>query len=71
MNDRSPELQQCLQTMHAAIVARSTPQSPTRLVAQRIFDTLQNVPGKRCSPPPTRLPTCDLLDAAVNELSQR
>ncbi len=70
MNDRSPELQHCLQTMHAAIVARSTAQSPARLTAQRIFVALQNTPGIKKSPPPSTLPTCDLLDSLVSELSE-
>lgn len=69
MNDRSPELQQCLQTMHAAIAARSTAQSAPGLVAQRIFHALQNVPGKRGSPTPTMRPVCDLLDSTVKDLS--
>lgn len=70
MNDRSPELQRCLQTMHAAIVDRSPPGSPASLTAQRIFDALHTVPGKRHCPLPSRLPACALLDSLVNDLTE-
>jgi quercetin dioxygenase-like cupin family protein len=69
MTARSPELQHCLQSMHAAIVARCTPHSPAGLTAQRIFGALQATPGKRQCPPPSTLPPCALLDTLVTDLS--
>ncbi len=68
MHERSPELQHFLQTMHAAIAARSTPDSPAALAAQRIFGALHALPGKPRTSLPSILPTCDLLAPLVNEL---
>ena len=70
MYERSPELQHCLQTMHAAIVARSTPHSPAALTAQRIFDALNTRLGKPRSSQPSTLPTCDLLAPLVSKLDK-
>lgn len=69
MNDRSPELQLFLQTMHAAIVARSDPESGARLTAQRIFETLKSDPQKRHTPTPSTLPACALLEPLVDDLT--
>lgn len=56
--------------MHAAIAARSAPDSPAALTAQRIFDALNTRPGKQRTSLPSTLPTCDLLSPLVNELDE-
>ncbi|MFK7995671.1 MAG: dimethylsulfonioproprionate lyase family protein [Granulosicoccus sp.] len=68
MHQRSPELKQFLDSLHHAIVTKSSTGSRAHFVTEKIMNALSE-PKMPASPINHMLPLCTLIDDVVNNLS--
>ena len=68
MINRSPELQEFLDSIEAAILDRTVAADRVRQAAERIFTALRR-PGIGHAAAPKRLPACDYFQTAIRSMS--